>query len=335
MKRTGGTWDRTDQPCYFMAGATPKQLRGEMPPSGHYLVPMDDIKSDRDIDQLADYCTRAKILIDSGVFFLASRHARKHGIELAEAFRLAADQMDGFDTLFDTYLRTLRRVGPLCWGYIEFDLGDAARKTQMRTDLERQGFAPIPVFHLSRDGWDYFDELASQYDRVCVGNLVDLKGRFADKTRIVHELHLRRKRHPHVWLHLLGMSPTEHFHHLQVTFQVVFEPGFPIEHTRILPHRHAVQNGDWLHTDKRAVSRIQNRSIHHMAIRIRSIENNQTNSVFCTCLHDKLQRTDIGIKPGSDILNVKKDNFTPFQIARRRLFIVSVKRHDTNTCQAI
>ena len=59
---------------------------------------------------------------------------------------------------------------------------------------ESLGLKPIPVYHPLLDGWDYFDELAAQYDRICFGNIVQAPA--ATRIRLLHTLWERHRRYP-------------------------------------------------------------------------------------------------------------------------------------------
>lgn len=92
-----------------------------------------------------------------------------------------------------------------CWGYIEIDQGGRDHKIKTRALLEAEGLRPIPVYHPLNDGWDYFDELAQRYDRICVGNLVQAEPE--SRKRMLATIWERRRRYPDLWVHLLGYTP--------------------------------------------------------------------------------------------------------------------------------
>lgn len=75
--------------------------------------------------------------------------------------------------------------------------------------LEGMGLRPIPVYHPLVDGWDYFDELAEQYDRICFANLVQANN--YTRARLMATCYERRRKYPHLWIHLLGVTPNEWF----------------------------------------------------------------------------------------------------------------------------
>jgi len=147
------------------------------------------------------------VFLDSGVFSLASRHAKRHGITHDEALKTPIDSLDGFQDLFDRYIRLVTTYEDRLWGYVEIDAGGTEQKRITRAKLEGMGLRPIPVYHPLNDGWDYFDELASKYDRICVGNIVQAS-RYV-RLRIMATIHARKQAYPNLWIHLLGMTPNE------------------------------------------------------------------------------------------------------------------------------
>ena len=56
------------------------------------------------------------------------------------------------------------------------------------------------------DGWDYFDELCEGYDRVAFANLV--QAGTGERKRLMATLWERRQRHPGIWIHALGLTPS-------------------------------------------------------------------------------------------------------------------------------
>jgi hypothetical protein len=146
------------------------------------------------------------VLIDSGVYALTSAHRRAHDMTMPEALALPPEAIDGFDELLRQYVQVVRQLGDRCWGYVELDQGGRDGKRATRARLEALGLRPIPVWHPLNDGAAYFDELASSYDRVCMGNLVHADR--ATRIRLLHQLlERRRDRYPHLWVHVLGLAP--------------------------------------------------------------------------------------------------------------------------------
>ena len=147
--------------------------------------------------------TRADlVLLDSGIFWLTNRHKRAHRMSMDEALTLAPEDIDGFAELEARYVQLVQRYGDRLWGYIELDQGGAVNKRRTRGRLESLGLAPIPVYHPLLDGWDYFDELAASYDRMCFGNIVQASA--AARIRLLHALYERHRAYPDLWVHVLG-----------------------------------------------------------------------------------------------------------------------------------
>jgi len=204
LKLTAGKWDRADQNIYFAANI-PNMMIETAKMTDYLLVAINEISSS--YEQTVDrWIAEGKsVFVDSGVFNLASQHARTHGISHDSALNMAPDEIDGFDALLDRYCAILGRIGDRCWGYIEIDQGGRDNKIKTRNRLEALGFSPIPVYHPLLDGWDYFDELASQYDRICVGNLVQAHSTI--RRRIIRTIWDRCQAYPGLWVHLLGVTP--------------------------------------------------------------------------------------------------------------------------------
>lgn len=209
MRETGGgRFDRDEGFCYFLAAASGTTLR-IADRHTHMLVPVDDLFGDRSdfLGLLAD--PRQKVLLDSGVFWLASRHAEANGLTLPEALAAPPEWIDGWDKLLATYIDLVKLHEADLWGYVEPDQGGADGKRRTRAELEELGLRPIPVYHPLGDGWDYLDELLDAgYDRLMVGNLV--QANYAERDRMILSVWERIRRRPRgerPWLHLLGLGP--------------------------------------------------------------------------------------------------------------------------------
>jgi hypothetical protein len=124
-----------------------------------------------------------------------------------EALALPPADIDGFDWLWDGFLKVHGWLGARAWGYIELDQGGAVNKRITRQRLHDEGVNPMPVYHPLNDGWDYFDELASQYDRICMGNVVQASPQL--RVRLFHTLAERHRTYPDLWVHCLGMTPNQ------------------------------------------------------------------------------------------------------------------------------
>lgn len=149
-----------------------------------------------------------RIFIDSGVYSLAMEHATRHEIPHDQALRVPIDQLDGFQDLYDTYCDLAIKYQDKVWGIVEIDLGGREQKIKTRAKLEKAGIRPIPVYHPLNDGWDYFDELAKGYDRICVGNIVQAS-RYVRKHLISTIWERKMRVNPNLWIHLLGLAPNE------------------------------------------------------------------------------------------------------------------------------
>lgn len=205
IKRTGGVWDPNEDACYFIAGG-PADMPYAVAAAKWLLVAINAIGSNVALDSIRDWArTGHHVLIDSGVFNLANEHANRHKLPLEKALGLAPDEIEGFDELFAAYCRIAAALKNDCWGYIEIDQGGRDNKIKTRAKLEAMGLNPIPVYHPLNDGWDYFDELAANYDRVCFGNMVQAEPE--SRKRMLATAWERRRKYPHLWIHLLGYTP--------------------------------------------------------------------------------------------------------------------------------
>ena len=204
---TGGKWDRTAWPAYFIA-SNPETLRHAFEVNDHLLVAVNELKGDEDLALLERFIANGcNVFIDSGVFWLATGHAKAHGLSMDEGLSLAPDKIDGFDDLFRRYVETVTKIGDRAWGYIEIDQGGRENKIKTRARLEGLGLRPIPVYHPFNDGWDYFDYLAENYDRICFGNVVQADPE--TRRRLIATAWERRRKYPHLWIHALGLTASE------------------------------------------------------------------------------------------------------------------------------
>lgn len=207
MKHTGGRWDRHDWPTYFIASNVPSLLPAA-PVNRWMLVAVNELDGPQAIQGVRDFIQSGhNIFIDSGVFALSTEHAAAHGISMDQALGMAPERVDGFKELFDRYVALMTELGDKVWGYIEIDQGGRENKIRTRARLEAMGLRPIPVYHPFNDGWDYFDELAQNYDRICFGNVVQADTE--TRKRLVATAWERRRKYPHLWIHMLGLTPSE------------------------------------------------------------------------------------------------------------------------------
>lgn len=208
MIRTGGgRFDPKEENVYFIASNADRQQFGAKVHS-HLLIAVNELKSQGSIDHMERWISDGrKVFIDSGIFFLTNEHSRKHGVPMDIALSLAPEEIDGFDDLFNAYVQIVRKYGEQSWGYIELDQGGRENKIRTRQRLHDLGLNPIPVYHPLNDGWDYFDYLAERYDRICFGNVVQADS-YARK-RLVATAWERHRKYPHLWIHLLGLTPNQ------------------------------------------------------------------------------------------------------------------------------
>lgn len=203
VKRTGGgRFDPKEPPVYFAVGVP----QGDAPE--HTLMALDSLDSKAHREHLVRRLDEGKkVLLDSGVFAITNAHARTYGVTMDDALRLHPDDIDGFDVLWERYIGFVKEHEDRLWGYIELDQGGAERKRETRARIEAEGLVPIPVYHPIVDGWDYFDELASQYDRICVGNIVQAST--SERNRLLATLWERHREYPDLWIHVLGLTANQ------------------------------------------------------------------------------------------------------------------------------
>jgi hypothetical protein len=208
IKTAGKQFDPNEGTIYFIVAATGVYTQAGMYAHPYLLVAVNELHNDEQIREVRRFTRLGiKVMLDSGVFWLANEHAVKHSISLDEAINLAPEDLDGFDALRAHYLRVVKQIGEISWGYVEIDQGGRANKIRTRQGLEKLGLRPIPVYHPLGDGWDYFDDLASRYDRICIGNTVHAE--YEIRLRLFATLWERRRKYPNLWIHLLGVTPNE------------------------------------------------------------------------------------------------------------------------------
>jgi len=210
MIKTAGEQFKRGKHIYFIA-SHPNRLEAALGFNRHMLIAVNEIKSSSDEARVLKFIeSGVTLFIDSGVFNLTNKHVRAHGCTMDEALGLAPEQIDGFAKLFDRYVEVCRSLGEKSWGYIEIDQGGMENKIKTRAKLEALGLRPIPVYHPLNDGWDYFDYLAERYDRICFGNVVQADG--DTRKKLITTAYIRRMKYPHLWIHLLGVTPSELTH---------------------------------------------------------------------------------------------------------------------------
>jgi hypothetical protein len=208
---TGGSWDPTDRRLYFLAGDL-NDIRAAFRIHPCLLLAVNEIPVRDNLASLTEILdSGVQVLLDSGVFWLAQRHARKHDLDLYSTLALPPEELDGWDKLLDRYRTILHTFGDRLWGYVELDQGGRDRKRATRRMLEAEGLHPIPVYHPLSDGPAYFHELAQGYDRICAANLVNTRSR-TRRVPLLASLAELKTSYPHLWVHLLGVSPDESFY---------------------------------------------------------------------------------------------------------------------------
>lgn len=197
----GGEFAPADRHLYFAAGWAQRYPR-------HMLIPVDQLMSPAGETFLVELLDAGHaVLLDSGIFTLTNTHRKAAGISFYDALTLPPEDIPGYRKLRDRYVYLVSRYGTRLWGYVELDQGGRETKRRVRREFEQEGLRPIPVYHPLSDGWDYFDELAEQYDRVCWGN-VSLSTQPV-RVRMLHTMWERRRRYPDLWVHMLGLTPNE------------------------------------------------------------------------------------------------------------------------------
>jgi len=201
----GGRFDRSVGPVYFLAQQARRMLmltgehKWHLLESMHYPQPNSPVWN-RIQTELSN---GLQLLVDSGVFMLLQQWRSTRGMTWSQALAVPPPNISGFDKLRAKYIEIVRLQEDKLWGYIEIDLGGSDWKRRIRRELESEGLRPIPVYHPLVDPPEYFDELCSGYDRVCVGNLAKTAddGTYLPLMEWVFK---RRSQYPHVWIHLLG-----------------------------------------------------------------------------------------------------------------------------------
>lgn len=217
MKQTdGGRFDPDDPFLYFLAGGAEKFAKRDYD-YPYVLVAVNELltASRREaLDRILDK-EGVRVLLDSGIFNLANGHAKRHEMTMDQALSLAPDDIDGFTRLWDAYGEIAVDNADRLWGIIELDQGGKAHKPYTRARIEKEfGIIPMPVLHPLLDGWDYYDDLAANYDRICVGNIVQAAPPV--RMRLLHALYEHAHDHLRTWHHLLGYTPNELLHSLPI-----------------------------------------------------------------------------------------------------------------------
>jgi hypothetical protein len=217
---TGRTFDPTEPFRYFLAGTPSRHYEvyehesvaaeGGENRYPHVLIAVNEVETDSDHRMMNVLAEEGRsILLDSGVFNLATAHARAHGMSMDDALRLPPEEIDGFDELLDRYYSVAQKYEEHLWGIIEVDQGGPLVKPITRARIEREsGIIPMPVWHALIDGGAYYDELVAEYDRICVGTLVQAPP--PTRWRIMAALYDRALANGRdTWHHLLGVTTSD------------------------------------------------------------------------------------------------------------------------------
>ena len=201
----GGAFEPDGKFIYFVANFL-RDMKQMSELANHQLIAVNEIESESDLHFLQAWCEIEgnKLFVDSGIYNLAATHARKHNVSINDALSLAPEEIDGFEALFENYCRTIDFLGEVCWGYTELDQGGRENKIRMRARLEAMGYRPMPIYHPLVDGWEYYDELASGYDRFCFANIGQVS--VPAKLRLMATSWERQRQYPGTWIHYLGAT---------------------------------------------------------------------------------------------------------------------------------
>lgn len=204
----GGTYDPKDTHIYFIASGA-ERLFVAHPYHDYLLIAVNELEGELSLSYFEEILLvpKKKVFLDSGVYNLATQHAKRHHITMDEALCADPETIDGFSSLFTSYVALVKKYEDRLWGYIEIDQGGKENKKKTRKKLESLGLRPIPVYHPFNDGWDYFDELAGQYDRICFGNIV--KATSKDRKHLIATAWERKRNYPDLWIHFLGLTPNQ------------------------------------------------------------------------------------------------------------------------------
>jgi hypothetical protein len=175
----------------------------------HVLVAVNEINTTE--DELAVERAMSEgmvVLLDSGAYRTAVENAKAKGLSHDEGLKVPLREIAGFENLMTRYVRLCKKWRKKLWGYIEMDLGGVEQKRETRSELVGMGLSPIPVYHPLNDGWDYFDELAGEHRRICLGNIVQAS-RYV-RMRLLATIAIRRQQYPNLsWVHGLGLTANE------------------------------------------------------------------------------------------------------------------------------
>lgn len=230
VKRTGGSWDPSRPPVFFMVCVKGKGTTGgqvDMVPGGcsanyperltsatttaaggrDVLFPFTELRGAGDPAAWLGAEGIGRLMIDSGAFALASSASKElAGVSIGGVFGMHLEDVPGGERALADYEAMLGAWGGLSWGYVEFDIGCTSDRRARREGQEARGICPIPVYSALNDPVEYFEELVTGYDRVAVGSIARLDR--GAKIRVLAALErVYRESGSRAWVHLLGCSP--------------------------------------------------------------------------------------------------------------------------------
>ena len=81
-----------------------------------------------------------------------------------------------------------------------------------------------------------------------------------------------------------------------------------------------------MHSYKRTIGRIQNRTIHRVIVHIGTIQNQQRSACHGTGLHNIMQSTEVGVETNAHILQIKNQQIQILKLLRGRGLSLTVQR---------
>lgn len=146
-----------------------------------------------------------RILLDSGVYVVGMREAQRRNVPLQNVLSKEPSEIQGYAKLYSRYKETMVALKDYIWAGIEIDFGSIETRYELRRQMKEEfGFNPVPVWHPATDPVDYMERLASEYDMVAVGNVVNANQTM--RVRILNQIHEIKERYPGTWIHVLGMD---------------------------------------------------------------------------------------------------------------------------------
>jgi hypothetical protein len=108
---------------------------------------------------------------------------------------------------------------------------------------------------------------------------------------------------------------------MQFAFQSACQPAFAIDHGGIFAKRHAMNNRDLVNAHERPECCIEHRAVDIEPVGIGTVKEYEGNAVLGTCFHHITHGGEIGIEPGTNILDVIDDIVDPAEVCRERLLL--------------